>query len=636
MIVPMKKISLIVDRDKKEEALNKLRDLGIVHIEINEGFGEKLVQYKEQITALERLLFAVGKPKKIEQKSLELDEALNIANEIDILGDEKTACLSEQASLNAEIERLKDWGDIDPDAIEALALKGIKIAFYEAPKREYAALSSDIQTVKLDNGKNTVKFFILDNGEDIDPALSNYQLALPKISTEKMKERSAKLKDRVVEIDARIASFACYADRVKSIIKDLEKEIEFETYSTGMESSVLSSDESNSVAVAYFNGYVEAENIDSIKQMARENSWGLLINEPSAEDNVPTKLKNNKFVSLIYPIMDFLGTVPGYFEYDISGWFLMFILIFFGIIFGDGGYGLLITAVAAVPILKNLLTKKNVSPLFLLVGLFGLSTVLWGTLTCTWFGLSPEMLPEWLKSLSIPVISNVYADKIWELPWTAEGVGLTTAQNLQIFCFSLALIQLSVAHVMGALRNRKSIKMLGDIGSIFQLWGIYYLVLSLVVNPVVFSFDLSVGGVPVGTVAIALIGVGFVMSFVFSNYEGSILKSIVASLTNIVSVLLGVVNVFSDIVSYIRLWAVGLAGAAISATVNELVSPLLGNFMFMVFAIILLVFGHGLNMILNVLSVIVHGIRLNTLEFSSHLDMSWSGHKFKPFENKKI
>ena len=78
--------------------------------------------------------------------------------------------------------------------------------------------------------------------------------------------------------------------------------------------------------------------------------------------------------------------------------------------------------------------------------------------------------------------------------------------------------------------------------------------------------------------------------------------------------------------------AVGLAGAAISATVNELAGPFLGNFMFMIIAIILLVFGHGLNMILNVLSVIVHGIRLNTLEFSSHLDMSWSGHKFKPFE----
>ena len=176
--------------------------------------------------------------------------------------------------------------------------------------------------------------------------------------------------------------------------------------------------------------------------------------------------------------------------------------------------------------------------------------------------------------------------------------------------------------------------MLGDIGSILQLLGIYYLVLSLVVNAEVFSFGLVIGGIPVGTVAIAMIGIGFVLSFVFSNYEGSIIKSILSSLKNIVSVLLGVVNVFSDIVSYIRLWAVGLAGAAISATVNELVGPLLGNFMFMILAIILLVFGHGLNMILNILSVIVHGIRLNTLEFSSHLDMSWSGHKFKPFKEQ--
>jgi V/A-type H+-transporting ATPase subunit I len=188
---------------------------------------------------------------------------------------------------------------------------------------------------------------------------------------------------------------------------------------------------------------------------------------------------------------------------------------------------------------------------------------MWGTLTCTWFGLSPEQLPQWLRSLSIPVISNVYADKLWQLPWTAKGVGLTTAQNLQIFCFTLALIQLTVAHIKGALRNKSSLKALGDIGAILQLLGIYYVVLSLVVNSAVFSFGLVIGGIPVGTSAIILIGVGFVVSFVFSNYEGSVVKSILASLTNIVSVLLGVVNVFSDIVSYIRLWAVGLAGAAI-------------------------------------------------------------------------
>ena len=371
-----------------------------------------------------------------------------------------------------------------------------------------------------------------------------------------------------------------------------------------------------------------------IKETAKENSWGLIVSDPTEEDNVPTKLKNNKFVSLIYPLTDFLGTVPGYFEYDISGWFLGFILIFFGIIFGDGVYGLLLTVVAAALIIKNKTAKKEIPPAFLLLGLFGLSTVLWGTVTCTWGGLPAEKLPHFLQAISVPVISNVYADKIWYPFWTNGEAGLTTAQNLQIFCFSLALIQLVVAHIKVAKRNRKSIKILGDFGSIFQLIGIYYVVLSFVVNPQVFPFGLVISGVPIGTIALILVGVGFVMSFVFSNYEGSVVKSILESLKNIVSVLLGVVNVFSDIVSYIRLWAVGLAGAAISATVNELASPLLGNLMFMVIAVVLLVFGHGLNMILNVLSVIVHGIRLNTLEFSSHLDMSWSGHKFKPFNEE--
>lgn len=636
MIVPMKKVSLITMGDKKRQTLKMLRKLGIVHIEITDCSNERIDQLAEQISLLERALFTIGKAKNAEQKQAEASDALDIAAEVNSLAEEKKLCLSERIALNAELERLKNWGDIDPDSIRGLQSKGIELYLFETSKSDYAALPENIKTIRLDTVKSSVKFLLVRSGlegeEEVIASLSNCRLILPKTSTLEMRQKISELSARIEAIDTQISSYADYYESIKTAIKSFEKEVEFEIYDTGMTQEKLSNDDNRAISVAYFKGYIEAENIDRLRQTAKDNSWGLLVEEPCQEDNVPTKLKNNKFVSLIYPIMDFLGTVPGYFEYDISGWFLMFILIFFGIIFGDGGYGLLICAVAAIPMLKSLISKKTISPVILLIGLLGLSTVLWGTLTCTWFGLSVEQLPQWLKSLSIPVISNVYADKIWQLPWTDAGVGLTTAQNLQILCFSLALVQLTVAHLKGAVRNRRSIKMLGDIGSILQLWGIYYLVLNLVVNSEVFSFGLIIGGVCVGAAAITLIGIGFAMGFVFSNYEGSIIKSILSSLTNIVSVLLGVVNVFSDIVSYIRLWAVGLAGAAISATVNELVGPLFGNFMFMILAIVLLVFGHGLNMILNILSVIVHGIRLNTLEFSSHLDMSWSGHKFKPFE----
>ncbi|MBE6596635.1 MAG: ATPase [Ruminococcaceae bacterium] len=638
MIVPMKKVSLIIMGDKKTDTLKKLRKLGLLHIEITEGSGEKLVELKEQISLLESALYSIGKNKKAEIRTATHKEALSIAEEIADLAEQKKAYLSEKVTLTTELDRLAPWGDVDPDEIAALSKNGVEILLYDLPTAEYASLPDTLRTVRLSSTKSSVKCLLVkpntEDAEELLEGLKSYRFELPERSTDKIRNRISELSDLIAEADKKIASYGGYVKSLKDAVKVCEKEIEFETYSTGMESESLSEKRENGLSVAYFKGYIEADNIERLKGAAKENSWGLLIEDPTEEDNVPTKLKNNKFVSLIYPLTDFLGTVPGYFEYDISSWFLMFILIFFGIIFGDGGYGLLISAVAAVPIVKALVSKKAVPPTILLVGLFGLSTVLWGTLTCTWFGLSPDKLPEWLKALSIPVISNVYADKLWTLPWTPEGVGLTTAQNLQIFCFTLALVQLLVAHVKGTIRNIRSVKLLGDVGSGLQLIGIYYLVLSLVVNAEVFSFGLVLGGIPIGIVAIALIAVGFCLSFVFSNYEGSVLRSVLSSCKNIVSVLLGVVNVFSDIVSYIRLWAVGLAGAAISATVNELAGPLLGNFMFMILAIVLLVFGHGLNMILNVLSVIVHGIRLNTLEFSSHLDMSWSGHKFKPFKEQ--
>ena len=642
MIVPMKKVSLIIRGDRKEETLNKLRSLGILHIEILEGRGKKLEELKEKISLLERTVFLLEekKPKDTKPREATVQEAISIAEKVQALAEERKECSAEHAALTAEIERFADWGDIDPESLAELSREGIELSFYETSKSEYETLGDSVKTLPLAETKASVKFMIIKTGaegeEEVLAALNKFQLVMPRESTGKLKEKQAALARRLEEIDGAAASDACYIDSMKKAVRACEKDVEFEVYRTGMEDETLSADGKSEVSIAYFTGYVEAENVDRIKAAAKDNSWGLLVEEPTEEDNVPTKLKNNRFVSLIYPLTDFLGTVPGYFEYDISGWFLGFILIFFGIIFGDGGYGLLILAIALVPIIKAYKAKKPVSPAFLLMALMGLTTILWGTLTCSWFGITPERLPGWLRSLSIPVISSVYADKIWYPFWMTEqmGDGLTKEQNVQIFCFTLALVQLSAAHVLAAIRHRKTLKAIGDIGSLMQLIGMFYVVLSLVVNANVFSFGLVIAGIPIGLVAVVFVAVGFVLNFVFGNYEGSIVKSIVASLADIVSMLLGVVNVFADIVSSIRLWAVALAGSAISATVNELAGPLFGRFVFILFAIFILVFGHGLNMILNVLSVIVHGIRLNTLEFSSHLDMSWSGHKFQPFKKE--
>ena len=637
MIVPMKKVSLIVLDSERKNALKKLRRLGLLHIEIKEGKGSRLLELKEQIASLEKGRFAVADKvtKGMVQKEADTQEALTIAEKIDFLQEEQKKYYADISAYRTELERIKAWGNLDPGEIAFLAEKGIVLSLHEMILSEYEKLGDSAKTIVLQRTKDIVRFLLLDNGmagEEDKNALERSRFKLPDLSTKEIKEKLEEAGKQLQSIKEELAAFAAYTESLERAIAGLKKEVEFETYASGMGEEDLSEDSPRKVSVAYLVGFLPAEDLGKLQTMARENAWGLLAEDPTEEDDAPTKLQNNKFVSLVYPLTDFLGSVPGYFEPDISGWFLAFIMIFVGIIFGDGGYGLLICGIAAAMMIKNRKEKQAIAPIAWLLLLFGAVTVVWGTVTCSWFGLAPEVLPEWLRKLSVPVLSNVYSDKIWYPFWTGGEAGLTTSQNVQIFCFTIALIHLLIAHISGARGNRGSLKILGDIGSILELIGMYYVVLSMVVNGAVFGLDLVVSGIPVGTISISLVIIGFAVNFIFGNYEKSILQSVLDSLKDIVSMLLGVVNVFSDIVSYIRLWAVGLAGAAISSTVNEMVSPLLGHFIFIIFAVVVLVFGHGLNMILNVLSVIVHGIRLNTLEFSTHIGLSWSGHKYEPFE----
>lgn len=634
MIVPMKKVSLVVLSKERKEALEKLKSVGVVHIEQLEGKGEKLAAFKEASSNALVSLSILGEiklPKKHAQpQKLSNSELQATCKEVLDLSEQKKKLLEEISADTVERERFANWGEVYPSDFEYLKEKKVSLKMYEIPEDKYGLIDENSKTLCVNRFRKTVRFLLVDAGDErpADFPPEAYEVPFPELSTEEILNRIKANKATIEEIDKKLASLAVYVPQISTFRKSLDSDIEFETIYSGMGQE----EEGKDTDLAWLSGYVPIDSLEVLKSAAKTNDWALAYSDPSEEDEVPTKLKNNKLVSLIYPLTDFLGTVPGYREYDISGWFLLFFTIFFGMIFGDGGYGLLVTVVAILMILKSVFKREKVSPMLQLVLLLGCSTVVWGLLTCTWFGLTPEQLPEWLTALSFAPISNACSDG-W-LPFWSDDVSkgtLSTAQNLQIFCFTLGFLQLSVAHLKGMARYRKSPKFLGEFGSMLQLWGMYYVVLNMVVSSSIFGFGEIIYGVPVGKVSIGLVGVGFALSFIFSNYDGSVIKSILESLKNIISVLLGVVNVFSDIVSYIRLWAVGLAGSAISATVNEMAGPLVGHAVLFLALVVLLCFGHGLNMILNLLSVIVHGVRLNTLEFSNHLGMSWSGFKYAPF-----
>ncbi len=643
MIEPMKKVSVVLLNKEKEEALKALRKIGLVHLEKIDGASEKLTAFKEysnNAMLTEAILGEIKLPKqkKGSEPKLTDERVIELCKEVVAKSERKKQLMEEISADSTELDRFAVWGDVSNEDLDFLTEKGIALKLYEINAEKYSLIDPDIETILVNNDKKTVRFLIVNGGEGRPEKLlpEAFEVPLPRISTKLLQEEIVKDEKELDQIQAFYVENAKYVPAISAYKKALESDIEFENVNSGMGCEK----EGTENDLAWISGYVPVADLEDFKRCCSANEWALAYADPEDEDTeVPTKLKNNKFVSLIYPLTDFLGTVPGYHEFDISGWFLLFFTIFFAMIFGDGGYGALVAVIILFLMIKTKISGKKVPAAFGLFLLVSLATVVWGAVTCTWFGIPSHMLPEWLTGLSIPYISGAYADKLWNVPWiTDPSIGLTKDQNLQIFCFSLALIQLCVAHLKAGVRNikdKKGLKVLGDLGSLLQLVGMFWVVLAMVVNGQVFPMLGYIGNVPVGYIEVTLIAVGFAMSFVFANYEGSIGASVLESCKNIISVLLGVVNVFSDIVSYIRLWAVGLAGAAISETVNTLAGPILGHAILFIAAIVLLVFGHGLNMILNVLSVIVHGVRLNTLEFCTHVGMSWSGVKYQPFADKE-
>ena len=614
MILPMKKLTLLVLDSEKKAALKTLRNFGAVHVEKEAASSDTLTELQNIYARVQQAeaLITESQPKKAEKAkseplTLNRNDLLQAVDEILDLKDQEANMHAAINKLTGDIEAYGSWGDFDTEDIRSFEENSIYLTIGELSEKSYAALPETIKTVRLAGGKKTVRFAIVSETIDVPVDLpSDFNpLILPDMRLSAMHTERERLQKQLPSFKAKIGARTELLAPLKAEAKKLVKEIEFETVHAGMEVIPL---EKEPIRLARLSGYILAEKQADFAGLAKANGWAFISDDPAEEDAVPTAMRHNRFVQLLTPLTDFLGTVPGYREPDISLWFLLFFGIFFAMIFGDAGYGGILVILSLIGIGKAK-AKEQPAPLAMQMFLYlGVLTVIWGTATCNWFGISVDYIPAWLKNLSVPAISNATEESIRNA-------------NLMQFCFTLGLIQLTIGHIISIVRNIRSPQILGHVGSIAMLCGMYVVVLSLVVSAERYRINQPV---------MIAIGGGFALNFIFSNYQTGIGQSIVDSLKNIITMFLGVVNVFADIMSYIRLWAVGLAGSAISATVNQMAGPALGSFLIFL-GVLLLFFGHGLNYIMNVLSVIVHGVRLNTLEFSNHVGLTWAGFKYEPF-----
>jgi V/A-type H+/Na+-transporting ATPase subunit I len=347
-------------------------------------------------------------------------------------------------------------------------------------------------------------------------------------------------------------------------------------------------------AISYVTGYIPSDIEGHLVEKARSRKWGIVITEPSDDDNVPTLIRNPGWVNRIRPVLELLGITPGYRELDVSMLFLIFFSIFFGILIGDAGYGMVYILIT-LGLQKMMKPNSEMRTTFSLFYLLGSCAVIWGILTGTFFGQT------WLQNLGfMPLVPQ-----------------LNDANVMQSFCFFLGALHLSIAHAWQAYLKLPSLKALADVGWICVLWTAFFLARTLILGD---AFP------PWG---IWLIAMGIVLVILFTSPQANILRGIGDGLA---TVALSLMNNFTDVISYVRLFAVGLATLAIAETTNTLSSGLGDGVAALAAGVVIILIGHGLNIILGPMSVLVHGVRLNVLEFSGHANVTWSGFTFEPLK----
>lgn len=590
MIVPMKKVTLLALGTEQDEALTALRGLGVMQVEtIRSTASENAQQLAEELSEatrvtgeLEKLLrenggaTPQGKPRSGAEA---LEEAA------DLLG-KRDRFAGELENIRQRQKALAVWGEFNRDTLTALEEKGIHVHLCCGNEKQYEAATAldevECRSISEDSGRI---FFVATTLRDLEPdALPEIRLGAednPPELRRRAGELELKLQAVGEELNALLASLPAAQRRVQT----LESELEYARVHDSL---------AEHGAVVSLSGFVPEPEIEKLRAAAREHGWGLLITDPAPGDAVPTLLRESKFSRVISPLFQFLGISPGYDEIDVSGGVLVFFTIFYAMIIGDAGYGLVFLLGTLLAKWKFRNNRAAALPLRLMTVL-SIAAIVWGVLTNNYFGTAP--LPQLsLRFFTQPDVKDA---------------------NVQAFCFALAVAQLSLGRIWQAIHDGNLRSVGRNLGWMLILWGNFFLTLRLIVWP---------GEFP--TYMYWLYGAGLVLVICCDiNWK---------NVADIFQFPFNIIGSFVDVLSYIRLFAVGMAGYYIAASFNGMgVSIWKASPYFLLFGVLVILFGHLLNLGLCALSVLVHGVRLNTLEFSNHVGLSWSGSNFKPFTNHK-
>ena len=590
MVTEMTKYDFILMSGDMDAFLEKLQSIGVVDITRStkpvDDHSEKLSSRAGVLRKALALLKNVT-PAEFAEKG-NADYASDVVETVS----EMETLRARLPVLQKEADDLVPWGRFDKTSFDKLKEQGLKLHFYKAKAidpdwKEQYALS------EISNLGGYSYFVVVSDSDDYDFPLK--ELPAPEKDYVALEKEIAALQDDIAKKEAHLAELKC---REAAIQKELDKTLS----KLDLHLAHVSGEKAAEDYITVFEGFAPKENEAALHDMLEQENVFCLVDKAQVDDNPPIKLKNNKFVSMFELLTDMYGR-PKYDEFDPTVFISIFFMLFFAFCMGDAGYGLVL-------ILASLGLKKVLGKIAPLGITLGIATTVVGFLFHTFFSvdmLTWSWLPEGVKRIMLPSQIAGY-------------------DGTMVLALLVGIVHICLALIVKTYQTTKVKGFANSLGT----WGWTLLI---------------VGGVIVG--GLALMGV---MDKALTKWIVIVLGSLSAlgifflndlkrnPLLNFGSGLWDTYNtatsLLGDVLSYLRLYALGLAGAKLGEAFNAIGLQALGDGGFgWVAFILIVVIGHTLNVAMCVLGAFVHPLRLNFLEFFKNSGYEGTGRRYKPLQS---
>ncbi len=603
MILPMKKYSMLIYHKAFHGFLKDLQKIGVVDV-VDRGIApdedtnceiQRVQQFNRVIKILES---------KVEKESPEVTDLMP--------GKILKIVLQKQTGIDDQIQKItllekhlkvvKPWGNFEPELFGKLKDEGLIIKFYSVSQRKFKEEWLSDFNLEIISHAEGQTFFVIVKQSDEKIDIDAEEVRAPERPAVDIQKEIEDYKTHIESANNFLSEHAqAYLPKVIQTRGETENRISFD--------NVLKNANSESEdKLKIIEGWVPKSKKEEVEAFLAEKGIFYLADDPVKNEKVPILLNNGKFSKLFEPIGN-LYSLPKYGELDLIPFFAPFFMLFFGFCLGDAGYGLLFLIGATI--LKPKM-KPEMKKILTLMQWLGGSTIIFGAVTGTFFGMN--------------LIEMTDAGKI---SWLVEARKYMLDSS-KMFYFALILGGIQIIYGMFI----KAVNHARQYGFKYALSTIGWIILILG-NIIIYALGSAVNKEVITILYYVLFGISGVLILLMNNPDKNIFVNFGGGLWEVYSIVTGVMG---DLLSYIRLFALGVSSAILGYVFNDLAMQMSGDVPVLsqlIFLLILLI-GHGLNIFMATLGAFVHPMRLTFVEFYKNAGFQGGGKAYNPFRHKEV